>query len=112
MRGEIRGHVDNLRLENGSLFVRGWAFDSDRTERPLRIVVLGRGVFMGAGVVDNLRTDVARALGTPRARNAGFALRIWEIPQDIGPCDLSVLAEFPDGSFSEIPVANCEEPPY
>lgn len=107
MRDTATGHLDTLTLSNGELRGRGWTFDAQRGEKVQRLWIAAHDQFVASVPVQVRRDDVAAALGTDAALNAGFAFTARKLPANWVICDIRVIAEFRDGSFGQLRSDGC-----
>lgn len=90
---QARGHIEQIRDENGALFIAGWMFVPDEPTAELRIHVDGtpRGT-----CVPYPRDDVMQAHATiPHARLSGFGFVVPDLPMQ-GRFEIEALRD--DGS--------------
>ena len=90
--GSVQGWVDILSPDRrGAIQLSGWAFDTERNEPVLAVVLLDKGAAIYVAKIDVDRPDVAEALGTSRASLSGFQTRVWTDP-GFDTCSARVLA--------------------
>ena len=106
-REQVTGNLDVLEIDDRTLFARGWVFDRENRARAKQVWVFDRGRYLGATLVRGLREDVERAYQDALGRNSGFSIRVAGLPSDTGICDISVSAEFYDGTFGELSWGDC-----
>ena len=101
------GNVESLTLSNRELRVKGWVYDTRLGDKVQRIWVMSRDEFITTVPVQARRDDVAAALGTQNALHTGFAFTARNLPADLSPCDIRLLAEFRDGTVGPLKNALC-----
>lgn len=106
-RTTVEGNVESWTLGNRELRAKGWAFDTRLGDKVQRVWVMAKDEFVGSAPVQIKRDDVAAALGTTAALNTGFAFTVRNLPADLQPCDLTLLAEFRDGSVGPLKNDQC-----
>lgn len=106
-RDTVEGNVESWTLSNRELRAKGWAFDTRLGDKVQRVWVLAKDEFVGSAPVQIKRDDVAAALGTPAALHTGFAFSVRNLPAHLSVCDLSLLAEFRDGSVGPLKNDQC-----
>jgi hypothetical protein len=92
--GIARGSVDAVQVENGGLFVRGWAATAT-LQRPLAgvcIAVDGRIVARESVSYGTSRPDVSAAFGNRNLRDAGYEARVGARELTRGVHQVSVIA--------------------
>jgi hypothetical protein len=107
LRDTVTGRLETLTLMNGELRAKGWVFDGQRGDKVQRLWILAKNQFIASMPVQVKREDVAAALGTPQAMNAGFAFTARRIPATLVVCDIRLMAEFRDGSFGHLRTDGC-----
>jgi hypothetical protein len=108
LREQVTGHLDELTWNGSVLKGRGWVFDTEKSDSVQRLWILSGGRFVTAVKVQAARPDVAIATGSPRAEFAGFAFALRGLPnENTTLCGFSLLAEFRDGTFGQLPVNDC-----
>jgi hypothetical protein len=107
LRDTVTGRLETLTLTNGELRAKGWVFDGQRGDKVQRLWILAKNQFIASMPVQVKREDVAAALGTPQAMNAGFAFTARRIPATLVVCDIRLMAEFRDGSFGHLRTDGC-----
>jgi hypothetical protein len=107
LREQVTGNLDVLKVDGGTLFASGWVFDRENRVRAKQVWVFDRGRYLGATLVRGLREDVERAYDDALGRNSGFSIRVAGLPSDTRVCDISVTAEFYDGTFGELSWGDC-----
>lgn len=108
-RGSVEGNVETWTLNDRELRAKGWAFDTRLGDKVQRVWVMAKEEFVGSAPVQIKRDDVAAALGTPAALHTGFAFSVRNLPADLRVCDLSLLAEFRDGSVGPLRNDHCPD---
>jgi oxalate---CoA ligase len=101
--GQIRGRVSPALRRRGKLLLRGWAGDPERGRAGETVVAFLDGRFAGYSTCGAPTEGVARRLGSPGLRHAGF--RLWLKPTTAGTGDgpaPRVFALAPDGRASEL----------
>lgn len=107
LRETVTGRLETLTLTNGELRAKGWVFDAQRGDKVQRLWILAKNGFVASLPVQVKREDVAAALGTPNAMNAGFAFTARQLPGTLVACDIRLMAEFRDGSFGQLRADGC-----
>ena len=95
----VQGHLDEFRLSDDRLKLRGWAFDARGFEGVRRIIVLRGDRRLTSVPSDRARPDVAKALSEPDALKSGFDTEVGGIPEGTRPCEIEVAGEARDGAL-------------
>lgn len=103
----IAGHVDELKLGNGQLLVRGWAFDKGAASPIRRIWVTLGTTYIGSATAMSPRPDVARVHNRPAMANSGFQLKIQGIPPATEQCRIAMFAELADATLVRFRAPTC-----
>lgn len=105
----LRGHIDSFQFERGRLRVHGWAYDGDGGV-PARVAVHVDDAVVHGVETGTERPDVARALGQPGARGAGFEASLELDAAGERECAIGVSATARDGRVTWLRKATCPAP--
>lgn len=103
------GHLDEFRLERGTLRLRGWAFDTRRSADVHRIVVSDGDRVVASITTDHDRPDVAKALNNAQALGSGFDAKVTGIRGEVRQCRLQVASEDVAGASLVLRRASCRD---
>jgi hypothetical protein len=101
------GLLDSFELRNGTLAVRGWAFDRANGLPVSRVWVVSNNKFIASSKIHIQRPDVAKAFGTEAASLSGFYFVVTRLPASAKACDFEVQAEYSNGTLAAIPNPVC-----
>lgn len=108
IRRQVKHAVDHVIPQSDSVYIKGWVFDTETQESPIRVLITNQGRVIGSAPVDNLRVDVAAVLGSRKARHSGFSSTIYGVDVGDAGCSVQLFAEFSDGGFVPLHNATCE----
>ena len=75
-KGAVKGYVDSVKVEGGSVLLTGWAASSNMSEVADQVVARVDGKDVAEAVPAVERADVAAYYGKPTLKHSGFLLRI------------------------------------
>ena len=105
----LRGHIDSFQFERGRLRVHGWAY-AGAGGVPARVAVHVDDAVVHGVETGTERPDVARALGQPGARGAGFEASLELGTAGERECAIGVSATARDGRVTWLRKATCPAP--
>lgn len=98
--GDGRGHIDKISLNGDVLSASGWIYDIKSGQPANRVTFFKDNLYLGSTSVNITRPDVEKALSKRSALNTGYSINISNLPHGTSLSEISVIAEYVDGTFA------------